>query len=208
MAQYTIDDIEILRKKSGVSYEEAVNLLEYHNGSLARALVDLEKNGRIRQEKHTAESARGVKGVLDSLYRMRLVVTKKDVTILNFSILFVIVSAVMAPYLCIVGLVISLVLGYHIAIRRNSPEFAQDSLQDMVHNATKNVQQSVRSFAQQFSGDSGAAKQDSADSVKPEQAARSESAPSNTRPVNVQFPGDGNVGVHDDGDGYHEADIQ
>ena len=42
MAKYTIEDIEILRQKSGISYEEAVNLLEYHNGSLARALIDLE----------------------------------------------------------------------------------------------------------------------------------------------------------------------
>ena len=45
MSKYTFEDIEILRQKSGISYEEAVNLLEYHNGSLARALVDLEKNG-------------------------------------------------------------------------------------------------------------------------------------------------------------------
>ena len=48
MAKYTFEDIEILRQKSGISYEEAVNLLEYHNGSLARALVDLEKNGRLK----------------------------------------------------------------------------------------------------------------------------------------------------------------
>ena len=27
MANYTIDDIEIIRKKSGITYEEAVNLL-------------------------------------------------------------------------------------------------------------------------------------------------------------------------------------
>lgn len=35
VARYTIEDIEILRKKSGITYEEAVNLLEYHDGSLA-----------------------------------------------------------------------------------------------------------------------------------------------------------------------------
>ena len=57
MAQYTIEDIEILRHKSGISYEEAVNLLEYHNGSLARALVDLEKNGRIRESRGGAYGA-------------------------------------------------------------------------------------------------------------------------------------------------------
>ena len=50
VARYTIEDIEILRKKSGITYEEAVNLLEYHDGSLARALVDLERNGRLKGE--------------------------------------------------------------------------------------------------------------------------------------------------------------
>ena len=63
MAKYTIEDIEILRQKSGISYEEAVNLLEYHNGSLARALVDLEKNGRLRNEKGSNAAHKGAKGL-------------------------------------------------------------------------------------------------------------------------------------------------
>ena len=41
MEQYTIEDIEMLRSKSNLSYQEAVALLDYHNGSLARALIDL-----------------------------------------------------------------------------------------------------------------------------------------------------------------------
>ena len=36
MAGYTIEDIDIIRKKSGISYQEAIALLEYHNGNLAR----------------------------------------------------------------------------------------------------------------------------------------------------------------------------
>ena len=59
MANYTIDDIEILRKKSGITYEEAVNLLEYHNGSLTRSLVDLERNGRLRDDGPTTRAASG-----------------------------------------------------------------------------------------------------------------------------------------------------
>ena len=59
MAKYTIEDIEILRQKSGISYEEAVNLLEYHNGSLARALVDLEKNGLLKNDASSSASHKG-----------------------------------------------------------------------------------------------------------------------------------------------------
>ena len=31
MASYTIEDIELIRRKSGISYQEAVSLLDYHN---------------------------------------------------------------------------------------------------------------------------------------------------------------------------------
>lgn len=204
MAKYTIEDIEILRKKSGISYEEAVTLLEYHNGSLARSLVDLEKNGRIRQEKTTASSHKGLRKGLDFLYRLRLIVTRRELTILNLSALFMIAALIFAPYLCIFGLIVALVLGYHITVKRNSPDFAADSLENIVHNAAKNVQESVKSFTQQFSPEGEQSKQE----PKAPEEPRSENAPTNTRPVNVQFPGSGSVGVRDDGDGYHEADIQ
>ena len=49
MAAYTIEDIELIRRKSGISYQEAVALLDYHNGNVARALVDLERNGRLKE---------------------------------------------------------------------------------------------------------------------------------------------------------------
>lgn len=203
MAKYTIEDIEILRKKSGISYEEAVNLLEYHNGSLARSLVDLEKNGRLKQEK-TPTTHKGLWKGFDFLYRMRLIVTRREMTILNLSALFMIVALIFAPHLCIFGLIVALVLGYHVTVKRNSPDFAADSLEDIVHNAARNVQESVKSFTQQFNTES---EQPKPEPQAPEEP-RSESAPSNTRPVNVQFPGGGSVGVRDDGDGYHEADIQ
>ena len=52
MEPYTIEDIEILRQKSGISYQEAVALLDYHSGSLARALIDLEKHGKLKNEEN------------------------------------------------------------------------------------------------------------------------------------------------------------
>lgn len=206
MAQYTIEDIEILRQKSGISYEEAVNLLEYHNGSLARALVDLEKNGRLHHKKQTASPHKGVKGVFNFLYRLRLKVRKDDVTVVNLSSLFLLLVLATAPHICVIGLIVSLVLGYRISIDRDSRDFAEDSFDSMLRNAKNNVQHTVNSFAQQFSQGKEEKPQD-----EPEQPAaqpRAESAASGTRPVNVQFPGGGSVNVHDAGDGYHEADIQ
>lgn len=205
MAQYTIEDIEILRKKSGITYEEAVNLLEYHNGSLARSLVDLEKNGRINPDKGHLYNATKAKGVFNYLYRLRFKVVKKEVTVVNISALWMILTVLVAPHVVIVGLIAALLLGYRITGERNSSDFASDSFDSMVKNAKENVQHTMHSFTKQFEEAESASK-----AAKPQEAPkpRTESAPSGTTPVNVQFPSGGTVDVHEDDDGYHEAEIQ
>lgn len=204
MAKYTIEDIEILRQKSGISYEEAVNLLEYHNGSLARALVDLEKNGRLKSDPSKAASHKGIKGFFDFLFRLRIKVQKGNIVILNLSSLFMLVALAISPDICVVGLIVSLVLGYKISIDRNSKDFADDHLDDMMKNAKSNVQQAVSEVTKQFSQSDASAENNGQETETP----RSETAPSGTKPVNVQFPDGGSVNVREDGDGYHEADIR
>lgn len=206
MAKYTIEDIEILRQKSGISYEEAVNLLEYHNGSLARALVDLERNGRIKSTAPVGERKKGAKGIFNFLYRLRLKVKKGDVTIINLSALFMLVVLLFAPHICVIGLIMALVLGYRISAERDSKDFSADSFDSMVRGAKENVQHTVNSFAQQFGKTE--TKQEPEETEVPFARPRTESPASGTRPVNVQFPDGGSVDVRDDGDGYHEADIQ
>ena len=208
MAKYTIEDIEILRQKSGISYEEAVNLLEYHNGSLARALVDLEKNGRLKNDGAQNVRHKGLKGLFDFLFRLRLKVKKDKMTIVNLSSLFMLLVLGTAPHVCVIGLIVSLVLGYRISIDRDCADFAGDSFDAIVKNARTNVQNTVDGFAQQFSGehakDGNSAHAGEGDFSQQ----RSETAASGTRPVNVQFPDGGSVNVRDGGDGYHEADIR
>ena len=219
MAKYTIEDIEILRQKSGISYEEAVNLLEYHNGSLARALVDLEKNGKLKNESKSS-GHKGAGHVFDTLYHMRLKVKKGDTGIVNISVLFMLVVLFTAPHICIIGLVAALLLGYTIHFVRDSKEFANDHFDDMVRNAGHNVQRTVEGFTKQFSQNteetascaSQRENEDDEDTVRVRANikvnTRAESAPSGTRPVNVPFSDGGSVDVRDGGDGYHEADIR
>lgn len=220
MAKYTIEDIEILRQKSGISYEEAVNLLEYHNGSLARALVDLEKNGKLKNEtKPTGH--KGDSRVFDTLYRMRLKVKKGDAVIVNISVLFMLVVLFTAPHICIIGMIAALVLGYTIHFIRDSKEFANEHFDDMVRNAGQNVQRTVEKFTKQFSQPGEEENSDSSHSTQTEEdedmvrvhakvkvQTRAQGAPSGTKPVNVSFSDGGSVDVRDGGDGYHEADIR
>jgi hypothetical protein len=206
MANYTIDDIEMLRKKSGITYEEAVNLLEYHNGSLTRSLIDLEKNGRLKESGPTVRAASSgsqswLKRLFAKLYRLRLVVRCNSIVVANLSSLFVIATVMFAPHLAIIGIIVALLLGYRISVDRKNPAFINDTFDSLVRNAKHNVQNTMQSFSRTFSGE-----EEPPQAEEPERA-RSQSAASGTRPVNVQFPGSGRVDVRSDNDGYHEADI-
>ncbi|HNW86534.1 MAG TPA: hypothetical protein PLP25_03630 [Candidatus Limiplasma sp.] len=209
MAQYTIEDIEIIRQKSGISYEEAVNLLEYHNGSLARALVDLEKNGRIRDSKAKPEGGRRNRhGLFNYLFRLRVQILKGNVTIVNLSVLFLILVLLMAPWVIVIGAILALLLGYRFSFDRDSRDFSEESFEDMMKNAGSNVRNTVFTIARDFGGTAQNQDKTAGAAATAEPETRSESPASGTTPVNVQFSEDGNVRVTETRDGYHEADIQ
>ncbi len=224
MERYTIEDIEILRRKSGISYEEAVNLLEYHNGNLARALVDLERNGRIKPqaEQKKAPSCHGAShkkasNFFGRLYRFRLIVKKGDITIVNLSLLFSLIALLISPHLVFLGLIVLLVLGYRVTFDTNSADFAGDNLESMVKNAAQNVKSTVNNLTRDFGGNEkqAAPKQDDgrsfyqSETARPAPAAQTPPAPpAQTTPVSVQYQDDGKVEVKEDTDGYSEATIE
>ena len=158
MASYTIEDIELIRRKSGISYQEAVALLDYHNGNVARALIDLERNGRILPEseqrkaekQESGEAKNGFMAFLQKLYRMRVKVTKADTTVANLSCLFVGGALLLSPWTVIVSLIISAVMGYKVTYVKNDPAFASENLERTVRNAAQNAKNTANDFARGF----------------------------------------------------------
>ena len=224
MERYTIEDIEILRRKSGISYEEAVNLLEYHNGNLARALVDLERNGRMKpqaDQKHFTHTggvnAKKASNFFGRLYRFRFVVKKGSITIINLSLLFSLISLLISPHLVILGLIVLLVLGYRVSFVTDSTDFAGENLESMVKNAAQNVKSTVNSFAKEFTP---AEKQESpkqedsrsfyqSETSRPAPVEQTPPAPkAQTTPVSVQYQDNGKVEVREEDDGFSEATIE
>ena len=162
MDQYTIEDIELLRQKSGLSYQEAVALLDYHSGSVARALIDLEKHGRLNRE-NTAEkegnsnmNQNTKKGetkekalnLLQKLYRSRVKIRKGDTNIFNVSVLFAGLCLLLAPHMTIAGIIVSIILGYQFSFTGMDPDFASENLEKMVKSAAQNAKSSVSSVVQ------------------------------------------------------------
>ncbi len=236
MAAYTIEDIELIRQKSGISYQEAVSLLDYHNGNVARALVDLERNGRIQPEaqRHAATGSNpqkaatpgkpgtkgGVTEFIGKLYRSRVKISKDSVPVVNLSALFGIAVAIFAPHVVIGGAIASLVLGYKFAFTANDPDFRGENLERMVRSAADNVRTSVGDFARGFQAgsDSAQSAQSHAQPTAPTQgqsyyaaprtaATYRASVPTINVPVQVESQ-DGSVTVEGDAEGYTSATIE
>ena len=234
MASYTIEDIELIRRKSGISYQEAVALLDYHNGTVARALVDLERNGRIKPEAERGKSKQPAKdprqirnrsgfiNAMSRLYQARFKIKKGDVVIVNLSLLFSLVALLISPHLVIVGAIVTLLLGYRLSFDKHDPDFASANLEKMVRSASQNVKDSVTSMVQEFTGDPApqAAAPKAEEESKPERsyyqgnpaattyhATYGGSAPTIQVPVQVESQ-DGSVTLEADKDGFTEATIE
>lgn len=231
MASYTIEDIELIRKKSGISYQEAVALLDYHNGNVARALVDLERNGRIKPETNQKKAEKpasghqgksGLSNFFSKLYQFRLKVKKENIVIANISLLFALLTLLVSPHLVLIAAIVILVLGYKVSFNKKDADFAAANLEKMVRNAADNVKSTVNDFAKGF--EDGAQTAEPAKEEAPQPASRSyyQSNPAATTyhtpytttevptiqvPVQVETQ-DGSVNVQEDNDGFTNATIE
>lgn len=233
MAAYTIEDIELIRRKSGISYQEAVALLDYHNGNVARALVDLERNGRIKEG--AAETTREKNGfsatvngkpvtkssVMDLVhkcFRARVKIRREETPILNVSALFAVLALLISPHLVIIGLIIALVLGYKFSFDKHDHAFDGENLERTVRSAAENVKHSVSDFTRSFQTASSTEKAETkADASgaddrsyyaanRPEATYRP-SYPTMNVPVQVESQ-DGNVTIESDNEGYSSATVE
>ncbi len=229
MAAYTIEDIELIRRKSGISYQEAVALLDYHNGNVARALVDLERNGRIRDESEvphagsTPPSSTGagkqnnqssLMALINKGYRARIKVHRNDTQILNISLLFALLTLLISPHIAIIGVIASLALGYKFSFEKHDHAFDGENLERTVRNAAENVRSTVNEFASNLQHDEEEAAQSSStdrdrsyyNANRPEPTYRP-SCPTLNVPVQVESQ-DGNVTIESDSEGYASATIE
>ena len=145
MASYTIEDIEFIRRKSGIGYQEAIALLDYHGGDVMRALVDLERNGKLKGSVETAREqpkAQPRRGFLQT----RLVITNKETTIANLSVLYFIIALCVSPWLVLGSVIAAIFFGYRISISALT-EASNDKIEKMVRSAADNVKSAASSIA-------------------------------------------------------------
>ena len=120
--KYTLNDVETLRDKTGVSYEEAVSLLEKYDGDMTRALIELEKRGELGEKGIKINVNGNAADILSKLWHKgcdtRLIVERDGERLINLSVLFMLLALLLGWRLVIVAAILALALGCRVKLVR------------------------------------------------------------------------------------------
>lgn len=119
---YTLEDVETLRSKSGVGYEEAVSLLDKYDGDVARALIELEKRGQLNQSSQngkitTADVAGWIKTAWRKGMNTRVIIERKEEQLICLPILLLLLMLILGPYAFVAAFILTLVTGCSVSIK-------------------------------------------------------------------------------------------
>ena len=108
-----LEQIEMLRKRVQVTYEEAKEAVDRFNGDMVEALVYLERNQKIKsQPENKSECGYGfvrwIKGLISKGNRTKFQVSKYEKPILHIPLTLLVLITIVAPYVTLVGLIIAL----------------------------------------------------------------------------------------------------
>ena len=125
--KYTLEDVEKLRAKTGISYEEAVSLLDKYDGDMARALIELEKRGQLGDKGIKINVNGNAADIFSKLWRQgcdtRLIVERDGERLVNLSVLFMLLALLLGWRLVIVAAILALALGCRVKLV--SPDAAE-----------------------------------------------------------------------------------
>ena len=120
-----LEQIDELRKRANVSYEDAKNALELSQGSLIEALVYLEKQNKIKpEEKPSSENQffKKVKKLIKKGNETKLIVKKDDTVVLNICVTLAVIVTIVVPPIVITALILALVTNHKIRIQKKNSE--------------------------------------------------------------------------------------
>jgi len=142
-----LEQIDELRKRCNVSYEDAKEALEKCEGDMVEALVYLEKNNKVKAEKAGEEKSSffdKIKALMKKGNDIRVIIKKKDRIVINLSLNVSILIAIFAFHVVIVGLIMALIFGFRIRLETNKGEEVKanqtlDKMQDSIQDIKNNV---------------------------------------------------------------------
>jgi hypothetical protein len=107
--EITLEKIELVKDRTGVSYKEAKEALEAADGSVVDAIIDIEESIDIKSKNKFAEqSSHIVDKVKEAIKKgnvAKIIVKKNDEVIMNLPVNVGIVGTVLAPWAAVAGVI-------------------------------------------------------------------------------------------------------
>lgn len=153
----TLDKIDIIRDRTGVSYKEAREALTLANGNVVDALINIEEsNGRKWTESVSVKGSEVIdrlKTVVKSGNVNRIRVKKDDSVILDIPVTAGAISAVVMPQITAIGTAAALLTKCTIEVERKNKDTV--NVNSVINSAVANAADKVRDFAEDIKNTTG-----------------------------------------------------
>jgi translation elongation factor EF-Ts len=142
-----LEQIDLLRERTGVSYNDAKEALEKSNNDLVEALVYLEKAHNLKTHKKIdcqSDFTSKCKEVIKKGNNTRFIVKKKDNVVVNLPVTVAGIASVVAFPLAVTGLILAIATNHKIKIEKNNGENIEvqeviNKMSTAVNNVTTNL---------------------------------------------------------------------
>ena len=160
-----LERLEYLRGKANITYEEAAALLDRFDDDMTRALIELERSGRINSDATCEPDAcpmynehdwkrnhhkyhhhhRGVSRLLTFLFKNRLEIYRKGETLVNLPVGFYLLLFIFAPHLFFPLIIVMFLFGCSIRMQKEHGTITQEDVSQFASRAAQNVRNTVQS---------------------------------------------------------------
>ncbi len=145
----SLEKVDIIRDRTGVSYKEAKDALEAANGNVVDALINIEEAGEKRWTETVSvkgnEAVDKLKGIVKSGNVNRIRVKKDDYVILDIPVTAGAISAVAIPQLTAIGTAVALLSKCTIEVER--PNKQTINVTEAITNTADDIATKIKNVA-------------------------------------------------------------
>ncbi|MEG1929910.1 MAG: DUF4342 domain-containing protein [Anaerovorax sp.] len=144
--EITLEKIELVKDRTGVSYKEAKEALEMANGSVVDAIIDIEESIDFTTKGKFGEQATHIVDKIKEAVKKgnvsKIIVKKNDEVVLNLPVNIGLIGTVLAPWALIAGTVAAFGTKCVIELQKDNGEIvdiserANDTFGDVVEKGT------------------------------------------------------------------------
>lgn len=138
-----LEQIDLLRERAHVSYEDAKEALERCNYDSVEALIYLEREKKIKPERNTYSGNDfygKVKSVIKKGNDTKFIVKKNENVVVNLPVTVVVISTIIFPPITIVGVLGALATNHKIRFRSATGEVSEvNNIFDKMSSTVSNI---------------------------------------------------------------------